>query len=150
MAHQKLYLDTSVPSAHFDHRKPERKVLTVEFWKRLKNFEVFISSLVVDEIEAISNAALRAQMRRLIESFQVFEVNSEIEQLADVYVRERIIPARYWSDALHIAVAVANNVQYLISWNFKHFVNVKTRQMVNAVNWKEGYGVIEIIAPPEL
>lgn len=150
MAHQKLYLDTSVPSAYFDHRKPERKVSTIEFWKRLKNFEVFISSLVVDEIEAISNAALRARMRRLTESFQVFEVNSEIEQLADIYVRERILPSRYWSDALHIAAAVANNVQYLISWNFKHFVNVKTRQMVNAVNWKEGYGVIEIIAPPEL
>ena len=89
-------------------------------------------------------------MLDLVAPCAVLGIDAEIEALADNYVKAGILPNKYWNDALHIAVAVVHGITFLVSWNFKHFVNVKTRQMVNLVNLKEGYGVIEIIAPPEL
>lgn len=57
---------------------------------------------------------------------------------------------KYVADANHVAVAVTHGVGFLASWNFKHLVKVKTRREVNLVNSLNGYGVIEIVAPPEL
>jgi len=51
---------------------------------------------------------------------------------------------------VHIAIAVVNDVDYLISWNFKHLVKVNTRRIVNLTNILLGFNQIEIIAPPEL
>jgi predicted nucleic acid-binding protein len=59
-------------------------------------------------------------------------------------------PEHYKDDAIHVAVAVVNNTDLLISWNFRHLVKVKTRRMVNLVNEVLSYPHIEIIAPPEL
>ena len=89
-------------------------------------------------------------MSALLDRCIVLKLNDEVAALADAYVEAGVLPRRYFNDALHIAVAVVHGIKFLVSWNFKHFVNVKTRQMVNLVNLKEGYGVIEIIAPPEL
>ena len=78
------------------------------------------------------------------------QIDNEAEVLANAYLEAGILPQKYFNDALHIAVATVNGIKFIVSWNFQHFVNVKTRQMVNLVNLREGYGVIEIIAPPEL
>lgn len=53
-------------------------------------------------------------------------------------------------DALHVAIASFNEINYLISWNFEHIVKVKTRKLVNFVNVINGYREIEIISPQEL
>ena len=150
MKKEKLYFDTSVPSAYVDLRKPERAQLTKEFWQKLDGYELYISTLVVDELKQVSNQPLRENLLGLIARCSILDINAEIETLADSYIKAGILPNRYLNDALHIAVAVVYGIKFLVSWNFKHFVNVKTRQMVNLVNLREGYGVIEIIAPPEL
>lgn len=59
------------------------------------------------------------------------------------------IPSMYYDD-YHIAIATVNQMDFLVSWNFRHIVNVKTKQMVNLINLQNGYKTIEIIAPPEL
>ena len=50
----KVYLDTSVVSALFDERTPERLTMTSNFWSKLSDYEVFISELVVEELEKTS------------------------------------------------------------------------------------------------
>ena len=57
---------------------------------------------------------------------------------------------KYVSDANHVATAVVNGIGYFASWNFRHLVKVQTRRQVNLVNALQGYGAIEIVAPPEL
>jgi len=47
----KIYLDTSVISAQFDDRNPDRRMLTEEFWMRIPQYEVYVSDLTLDEIE---------------------------------------------------------------------------------------------------
>ncbi len=67
--------------------------------------------------------------------------------LAEKYVQEKIIPQKYFDDALHLACATYANVDSVVSWNFKHFVNLKTIRGVNGVNRIVGLKEIEILTP---
>lgn len=144
-----VYLDTSVISALFDDRTPERKRFTEDLWKKLNNYQVYVSTVVKEEINAASEG-IREKILDKIVGFEILGVTEEVEDLAEEYVRRAVFPEQYKSDAIHVAVAVVNDVDFLISWNFKHLVKVKTRRMVNLVNEVSGYSAIEIIAPPEL
>ncbi len=145
----KVYLDTSVISALFDERNAERKNHTEEFWRELRDYEVYVSTLVNEELDAASDE-IRAEMIDKNRGFKILEITDEVERLAEEYLSKGIFPERYKDDAIHVAVAVANNIDFLISWNFRHLVKVKTRRMVNLINEILGYPHIEIIAPPEL
>ena len=61
----KIYLDTSIPNAYFDDRNPFRKEITREFWKKLKDYEVFISDIVIREIEDVGNTAKKKELYAL-------------------------------------------------------------------------------------
>ncbi|MFH1777033.1 MAG: hypothetical protein ABH952_05685 [Candidatus Omnitrophota bacterium] len=80
----------------------------------------------------------------------LLKIDTEIEELADCYIKEKIIPLRYRGDALHIAAAVVNGIEAIISWNFEHIVKLKTRVMVNGMNRLYGYHDIEICSPEEV
>lgn len=105
----KICLDTSVISALFDKRNPERMSSTSAFFREIENFELCISELVVMEIERTPDLELQ-----------------------------------------NIAIAVANQMDYLLSWNFKHIVRVKIRDIVRMVNTIHGFRQVEIITPAEL
>ena len=145
----KIYLDTSVISALFDNRATERQELTKEFFDKFEKHEIYISTLVVEEIGA-ANEIQRQKMQKIIQGFKILELNDEIEILAWEYIKREVFSDRYAADALHVAVGAVNEIDYLISWNFKHLVKVGTRKSVNQINNELGYGQIEIIAPPEL
>ena len=151
MAKQKVYLDTTVPSAYFDTRTPERQAQTLEFWNViLPRFDAFISGLVLREIADTPNQERREQMETLVKEIAVLDLDVEAVELSQEYINREIFPEKYRSDANHVAVAVTNGIGYLCSWNFTHLVKVNTRREVNLVNALTGYGQIEIIAPPEL
>jgi predicted nucleic acid-binding protein len=152
----KIYLDISVPSAYFDQKVPDRMERTKIFWGRLKDYQVYISDLVIDEINAIDDSNIRGlhQKRSLTEL--VKELNllsskiSEIGDLANEYVNMGIIPSRYLQDAKHIATATFYSMDVLVSWNFEHMVKLKTKTEVNVVNRKLGFKKIEIVEPSML
>lgn len=151
MTKAKVYLDTTIPSAYYDERAPERQRLTRQFWaERLSAFDAVISTIVLAEIRAAPAAEKRAKMEQFVSSFKVLEFDAEADGLAQEYVRRGILPEKYVSDANHVAIAVVNGVGYFVSWNFAHLVKVSTRREVNLVNALTGYQQIEIIAPPEL
>ena len=81
---------------------------------------------------------------------QVFELNDEVVQVATKFVEEGVIPEKYKDDALHLAFALTNNIDYIVSWNFKHIVKLKTKRAVKAFSIKEGYKEIEITTPQEV
>ncbi len=151
MNKEKIYFDTSVPSAYYDARTKERMEFTKEFWQHKTGaYELYVSTLVIDELSQTTPKDLRRNLLKLVDNCTVLKLDNEAEVLAEAYLEAGILPQKYFNDALHIAVATINGIKFVVSWNFEHFVNVKTRQMVNLVNLREGYGVIEIIAPPEL
>ena len=106
--------------------------------------------MVLSEIEDLKDDNKKRLLLRLLEGSEALTIDDESEQLAREYVSQGIIPKKYVDDARHIAVAVVNSIDYLVSWNFEHIVKVKTRRMVGLVDAERGYKPIEIIAPPEL
>ena len=146
----RVYLDTSVISALFDERNPERKSLTEAFFGGIGNFEAFISEITVVEIERTPNTELRSKMKDAILQFSVLSLTDDVERLANLYIRYGAVPENYPEDAYHIAIAVINEVDYLLSWNFKHIVRRKTKDIVRMVNTLNNFRQIEIMTPAEL
>ncbi|MBU7027742.1 MAG: PIN domain-containing protein [Theionarchaea archaeon] len=146
----KVYLDTSVISALFDKRNPERKSLTEVFFTFIEEFDPYISEITGSEIERTPNAELRTNMKNTIVQFPVLFLTEDSEWLANEYIRYGAVPERYTEDAYHIAVAVINEMDFLLSWNFKHIVRRKTKDIVAMVNTLNRLKHIEIMTPAEL
>jgi CheY-like chemotaxis protein len=53
-------------------------------------------------------------------------------------------------DALHVAVAAANGMDVIITWNFAHLNNPFTRMIIRQILENEGYQCPEICSPEEL
>lgn len=147
--HVRLYLDTSVISALFDARTPERQRLTQDLWKTLDCYDVYISEKVLEEIMQ-APIGVRVDLQQAIAGFKVLPLSDEALELARAYVSQGIFPEKYLDDALHVAIASVHGVDFLLSWSFNHLVKVKTRKLVSLVNAVKNHPPIEIIAPPEL
>jgi predicted nucleic acid-binding protein len=146
----KIYLDTSVISALFDGRNPDRQLLTELFFAQIPQYEVYISQLTVDEIDKTKNRSLKQKMQLCASSFTVMGETQEIITLANELVQYNAVPQKSIEDAYHIAYAVVSRVDYLLSWNFRHLVRLRTKNVVRMVTTLQGYRYIEIIAPVEL
>jgi predicted nucleic acid-binding protein len=145
-----LYLDTSVISALFDKRNPERQEITKEFFATRSTDRMLISELTLMEIENTPDAQLRHEMQEIAARFEAVSVTEEVDRLSSRYIKGGAIAALYSADAYHIAVAVLSNANMVVSWNFRHMVRRKTRDIVNMINTVAGYPHIEIVAPGEL
>lgn len=69
--------------------------------------------------------------------------------MAEMYLKEGVITMKSQVDAQHIAIATISRVDVLVSWNFKHIVNLERIHGYNSVNHKLGYPMIEIRTPTE-
>ena len=146
----KVYLDTSVVSALFDDRNPERQGLTSSFFNILDRFDVHVSELTLAELERTPDRMLAQRMKDTMAGMNVLEIDKEVEDLANEYVSHRAVPDTYPADAMHIAVASLNGIDFLLSWNFRHLVRRKTRDVVDMVNTMRGMRHISIATPAEL
>ena len=146
----RVYLDTSVFSAYYDERVPQRMVETEDFWKGLDRFELSISELTKEELAQTPDADKRQKLDKLAKPFTILAVNREMKDLAQMYLDANIFTAVMFNDALHVAVAVLERQDVLLSWNFKHLVNRRRRAMISEVNISKGLPTIEILAPPEI
>ena len=113
-------------------------------------YGMVISEVTLLELEK-APAAVRAHLERVPESLvEVLALDSETESLAAEYIRDGAVGRQERADALHIALATAARVDVLVSWNFKHIVNLRRIHAFNAVNMKLGYPVLEIRNPREV
>ncbi|MBI4743370.1 MAG: PIN domain-containing protein [Actinobacteria bacterium] len=157
MEKPKIYLDTSVINGLFAYDAPYMVEATVELFERFaqEEYEAYISNLVLAEIEETKDSVKRDKLTRFIVSLEELgiielRVSEECEELADEYIKKRIIPGRVKADAIHIAIAVVNGLDLIVSWDFNHIVNWKTKVKVNKVNKEQGYPEIDIISPEEV
>jgi len=122
----KVYIDSSVISGLLADDVPDIKEKTRRFFQRVKEgeFHVYISSFVVNEIEATPDLDRREKLLHILEVYPFRELGAteEAVQLADEYIRKRVIPSKSRMDGLHIAMASVHGIEALASWNFKHIV----------------------------
>ncbi len=77
-------------------------------------------------------------------------LTDEAIQLANQYIEAKAVTMKFHEDALHIAIATVNHVSVLVSWNFKHIVNIDRIRKYNAVNLRYGYSLLEIRNPRDI
>ncbi len=149
----KVYLDTSVISYLDQDDAPERMKDTLELWKDFINgkYDIYLSQVTLDEIEKCSEPKRSLLYDYLSDiEYTKLEINAEIVELAQKIIDMGILRPKSFDDCQHIAVAVVNACDCIISWNFKHIVNIKTIRGVRAITNLEGYKGIDIINPSVL
>ena len=101
----RMYLDTSVISAHVDDRTPERRRETVGFWNHLARYDVQVSELTITEIKATRDQAIREQMMRLINPFTILPVVEEARNLAQNYMKRGVFSQPEWRRTLSMLLS---------------------------------------------
>jgi len=146
MQKQRLYIDTSVFGGYYDEEFAE---FTIPLFERLNNgeFKLLFSTVTQDELENAPQRVRDLVKQLKTDSTDFVEVTEEAIDLATEYIKEKVVGQTSFADCLHIALATINQADYLISWNFKHIVNVQRIRGYNAINLKNGYKLLEIRSP---
>jgi len=149
----RIYIDTSVINGLYA-QDITIKDETAQFFKNIQvlGYNLYASEATIEEIESTPLESKKALLKNVIAEYriEILPVAEEARWLADRYVKAKIIPKKYFPDALHIAIATIYNIPVLVSWNFEHMVNVKTKLGVNRINSQQGYPIIEISSPKEV
>jgi predicted nucleic acid-binding protein len=142
----RLYLDTSVINFLFADDAPQERKWTEEFFEKIVwpgKAVVYISQVVADEIGLTTDALRRKQLEEVIRrpALQVLpsEPAGEVEELAEAYLQAGVLPSSAEDDALHVAICTVNEVDVLVSWNFKHLANVHRERRIIVLNESLGY-----------
>ena len=144
-----LSADTSVIGGCVDAEFEKASQLLMETFRR-SEATLVISSLTLLEL-ASAPAAVQAALSRVPEADREYvELTEDAVVLADLYIDAGAIGAKNRADAQHIAVATVSRVGVLVSWNFRHIVNLRKIQAYNSVNLREGYPTLEIRTPREV
>ena len=145
----RIYLDTSVFGGYFDIDFEEDTQILFEKIN-LGQFKVVFSTTTEDELLGAPEKvqSLLADLPNELKT--KVDLTEEAVNLADTYLIENVVGKTSRSDCFHIAMATINEVDILVSWNFKHIVNVKRIRGYNAVNMKLGYKTIDIRSPKEI
>lgn len=146
---QRVYIDTSVIRGFFDQ---EFKEATIALFKRLENGEIiFVVSDLLD-IELINAPSNVKELLHKYSSdkFERVEISEEAIDLANSYIKEKVVGKTSIEDCRHIAIATLSKVDVLASWNFKHIVNLDRIKGYNSVNLSMGYQILEIRSPKDL
>ena len=150
-----VYLETSFIS--YLVSRPSRDLLvaahqqtTDEWWNTRHNeFECFISQVVIDEASA-GNSSEAVKRMDIIKDLPVLEFTDEAESLALTILSSGKFPHHANRDAAHIAIAAANSIDYLLTWNCKHLANAQIIRKISVVCNNEGFNMPVICTPEEL
>ncbi|TWU37444.1 type II toxin-antitoxin system VapC family toxin [Novipirellula artificiosorum] len=150
-----IYVETTVIGnvAGRIHSNPDvasRQRATRSWWNiAAAQYELAISQLVIDEC---SDGDLAAAYERLdvLRDLTVLAITDEARALAGVLNAEGAVPPSEPRDALHIAVAAVQRVQYLVTWNFKHIANATMRSKIEQACRDAGFEPPVICSPPEI
>jgi predicted nucleic acid-binding protein len=154
MAKLRVYVETSVWSFAFAEDAPDYTADTLLFFERCRQgaYEVFISDMVLREVEKADDA-LQNKLKGLIRDVQprLFAVSAEAQRLASAFVSEGVVPPSKPEDATHVATAFQEELDVLVSWNFRHIANVRRAERFNAVAVLMGYyRPLRIVSPAEV
>jgi predicted nucleic acid-binding protein len=146
---QRFYFDTSVIGGVFDTGFEEHSTILMERVK-LGQIKIVISNVTEREIMKARNEIRDFYTSLPKEFIEFIELSPDAIALAEAYIKEKVVGDTHINDCLHIALATINHVDILVSWNFKHIVNIYRIRGYNSVNMKLGYKTLEIRSPKEI
>jgi predicted nucleic acid-binding protein len=145
---QRIYIDTSVFGGYFDEEFSEH---TIPLFDRIINGEFILlySTVTQDELENAPDKVKELVKSLKAENTEYLEATDEAVALATEYIIEKVVGPTSYADCLHIALATIVRADFLVSWNFKHIVNIQRIMGYNSINIKNGYKQLEIRSPRE-
>lgn len=148
MRTQRIYIDTSVIGGYFDK---EFDVATQRLFDEVKKgeYKVVLSDITEGEL-LNAPEKVRTLLNDLNIDYEVLKLTDDVVYLALEYIRGNVVGQTSYDDCLHIAIATISRLDLLVSWNFKHIVNIKRIRGYNGINIKNGYPPIEIRSPKDL
>ena len=146
---QRFYFDTSVFGGVYDIEFEEE---TLQLFERVKLGKIVCvySDLTETELIKAPENVKKYFSELPKENTERVIVNGEIIELATKYLEEKVVGKTSFDDCLHIATATLNKVDMLVSWNFKHIVNIYRIRGYNSINIKMNYSSLEIRSPKEI
>lgn len=152
---KKVYVETTVisdvtSSPARDLVQAGRQVVTREWWATAaERFELYSSPVVAQEARR-GDAAAAARRVAALEGIPELGADNAAVALAKELIAKKAVPKEYPDDALHIAIATLNGMDYLVSWNFKHITNAHTIPLVEKICKENGYACPCICTPQML
>ena len=145
----RLYFDTSVFEGVYDEEFEEITTLLFER-VRIGQITCVYSDLSVTELKNAPMNVRNFFQDLPKENMELVQITEEAFILAELYLDEKVVGKTSSDDCRHIAIATITKVEYLVSWNFKHIVNVFRIRGYNSVNLKNGYMQLDIRSPKEI
>jgi predicted nucleic acid-binding protein len=150
----KVYLETSVVSyltawPSRDLVKAAHQEITREWWGARSRFDLYVSQLLLREASGGDPEAARLRLES-VSGISVLTANPEASVLAQQLISQGSLPAKAAVDALHVAIAVVNGIDYLLTWNCAHIANAAMRHKIEAVCRQAGYEPVVLCTPEEL
>ncbi len=151
----RVYVETSLISyltawASRDVVVAGHQQVTRDWWKSSQDrFDVVASELVVQEASAGDLDAAKDRLQ-VLDMLTLLEITESARDLARQLVVAAAIPAKAAEDALHLAIAATNGIDYLVTWNCRHLANAIMRAKIEEVCRDAGYQPPAICTPEEL
>jgi hypothetical protein len=150
-----LYVETSVVGYYTGRPSRDliiagRQQITRDWWENERHkYSLHISALVLQESQRGEPEAIRKRQQAL-KGIPLLGTTSATAELAEALVTDGPIPAEYPEDALHIALASTNSMDYLLTWNFRHINNARMKSDVMRIVTRFGSECPVICTPEEL
>jgi hypothetical protein len=144
-----MYVDTSVIGGCED---PEFATGSQALWRHFVEgrHTLVLSAHTLRELQGAPDA-VRARLMEVPAAHQVVLADTtESAELADAYLARGIVGPGSRADALHVALASVGRADVVVSWNFRHIVNLGRIRLFHSVNIERGYSAIEIRSPTEV
>jgi hypothetical protein len=152
---KKLYIETSVWNQLEHDDRPDWKETAVKFFEVIRSglYEPYISSVVIDELEATSDQLLQARLVKHVNRIRpvLLDFNEEASALTDQYIVSQFQGNKskgVYNDCRHVAVTTVNGIRHIVSFNCKHLVNDQLIDGFNAINIRNGYDLMIDISTP--
>lgn len=142
-------MDTSVFGGYFD---TEFEEYTKPLFERISTgeFTVLVSTMLDEELEFAPKRIKNLFSKMDNDFIEFLKDTNEAVNLATEYINEKVVGETSYADCLHIALATIYQADLLVSWNFKHIVNIERIRGYNSINLKNGYKQLDIRSPREL
>lgn len=150
-----VYIETSVVSYLVAH-PPEDTLarqwhLWTKDWWRLRRpfFECVISGEVLQEAAAGDPNFGRLRLEALAPC-SLLRRTPAVDHLANLFLGAGKLPPKARADAVHLAVATAYRVDYLLTWNLRHLANAMILSRLRPVVAAEGFQLPVVCTPLQL
>lgn len=149
----KVYLDTSVISHLLQDDVPEKMADTRQLWKMFcaGKYDVYLSTVTLEELKSYSEPKQSQLFDYLGQiDYTLVQINDNVVEVAQQIIEMGILTKKSYDDCQHIGAAIISECDCIISWNFKHIVNIKTIRGIRAITNLKGRKPIEILNPTVL